>query len=105
MPDMSSTLKPTTRKVCIIGPNLLDQSKGQFHVHAAGCADTKKAQYRMHRDDVRHPYSVTSKQDVVELIYSDMIADEPGSTWEDFLDDDIHFFPCVHLPYATPDTD
>jgi hypothetical protein len=28
-------------KVAICGPNLNDQTKGQFHVHAAGCADLK----------------------------------------------------------------
>jgi hypothetical protein len=33
-------------KLTIVGPNLLDQSKGDFHVHAAGCADLSRGQYR-----------------------------------------------------------
>jgi hypothetical protein len=34
---------PTAMQVTICGPNLRDQSKGSFHVHAADCADLVKA--------------------------------------------------------------
>lgn len=97
---MTTQPTTTTQPVCIIGPNLLDQSKGQYHVHAAGCADTKKAQYRMHQSDVNHPIAVTSVQECVEYVYADFL-DEPEQ-WEDFASD-VYFFPCTEtLPYATP---
>lgn len=86
--------------VTVVGPNLPDQSQGDMHVHAAGCADLKRGQLRNHAE--RWTVEVDSVQAVVEAIYSDMIAecdpDEPYGTWVDY-EADLHFAPCTdHLP-------
>ena len=82
-------------QVVIIGPNLQDQSKGSFHVHAKGCADIR-------RDPKRYGYRLVgphmrvdaeSCADVAEYVYEDMIA-ESGSDADAYLDD-FHFAPCV----------
>jgi hypothetical protein len=82
-------------QVVIIGPNLLDQSQGSFHVHAYGCADTtRNAEYRHHRDDINRPEDVASVKDIVELTYVDQLAEDPESTWQDLVTD-FKIFPCV----------
>jgi hypothetical protein len=81
-------------QVVIIGPNLIDQSQGSFHVHASGCADTRKAEYRHHRDDVNRPEEVASVKELVELTYADQLAEDPDSTWEDMVMD-FKIFPCA----------
>jgi hypothetical protein len=88
--------------VTVCGPNLPDQSKGDMHVHAAGCADLKRGQLRQAD---KWTVEVDSVQAVVEAIYSDMIAecdpDEPYGTWVDY-EADLYFAPCVHLPRYQP---
>ena len=85
-------------KVYIIGPNLRDQSKGQYHVHAVGCADTKKAIYAPNRLDLDDPVDITSQQEAVEYVFADFLDEYP---WED-LQSDLYFFPCTDaLPNAT----
>lgn len=86
--------------VTIIGPNLYDQSKGQFHVHAQGCSDIT-------RDPKRYGYEQASPHmsteagsyaDVAEYVYEDIMAEaEPGSryTEADAYVDEFHFAPCV----------
>jgi hypothetical protein len=84
-------------KLTIHGPNLIDQSKGDFHVHAAGCRDNHR-EVRMNGSE--HPWTLEadSAQAVVEAIYSDHIAErqagDPYSTWQPYLEG-IAFFPCV----------
>jgi hypothetical protein len=84
-------------KVAIIGPNLLDQSTGGFHVHKFGCADTKKSQYRFHKDDVNYAYEVETIKDIVTEVYDpgdfDYDADNPSELAG--YASDIHIFPCV----------
>lgn len=88
-------------QVVIIGPNLIDQSKGSFHVHKAGCADTKKAVYRLHRRDM-DPFEVGSEKDVIEYIFSDIIDQDISEgyipdtedAWKSYLSE-VYFFPCV----------
>jgi hypothetical protein len=85
--------------VTIHGPNLIDQSKGTFHVHAAGCRDN-------HREVVNNgsecPWTIEadSIQAIVEEVYSDHMAEhEAGSkwaTWEPYRSD-FHVLPCVKL--------
>lgn len=89
-------------KVCIIGPNLLDQSQGSFHVHKYGCADTAKSQYRFHRDDANRSYDYATQTELILDTYSDIIAE--GNYGDDEnaaaqLADEFKFFPCAPLPY------
>lgn len=95
-------------KVIVVGPNLRDQSKGQYHAHAAGCADLKKAIYSIHREDLAYPVEVSSIYEIVEFVYSDFLdedsnyADDPSLTWEDIHE--IHFFPCTDALPRTNET-
>jgi hypothetical protein len=101
-------------QVTICGPNLRDQSKGQFHIHAAGCADLVRGARR--EPEYRDGWTVeaATREDVVRAIYSDHIGeeergrewareqDEPPAymvdrmnepvDWHDY--DDVHVFPC-----------
>ena len=80
---MKATLK-------IFGANLRDQSKGQFVVHAANCADCAKLEkQREHCVTAEHD----SELSVSRSIWSDMI-NEGSMTAEDGLME-IHFAPCV----------
>lgn len=82
--------------VVVIGPNLVDQSTGSFHVHAAGCSDIKRREYssREFEYDRTHPIEFGSEVEVSEYINSDFIDDDNPA--ESFLND-IHFFPCVNF--------
>lgn len=85
-------------RVTICGPNLRDQSQGDFHVHAAGCADLVKHAKR--EPEYRHGWTTEADtlREIVEEVYSDMIdEDDEYSTW-DMYESDLHFFPCVTLP-------
>ena len=81
--------------VAIIGPNLIDQSKGTFHVHRFGCADTRKAQYRLNREDLKHPITVDSRAEVVEYIYPASDFDYDPKTESEPYAQDIYFYPCT----------
>lgn len=93
-------------KIKTFGPNLVDQSKGGFHVHAADCNDCKKAEYK--RCDGGRTEEFTTKREVVEDVYADIIADNEGDEhwggWESYLQE-FHFFPCCDsLPTETTET-
>lgn len=88
--------------VAIIGPNLYNQSKGQFHVHAKDCSDIE-------RDPKRYGYAsaaphmvaeAASEDEVAEFVYGDMMDEaEPGSRWakaEAYVEE-FHFAPCVEF--------
>jgi hypothetical protein len=79
-------------KVTICGPNLNDQSKGTFHVHAEGCADLKRNAQR--EPEYRHGWTIeaASRDEVGDEIYADHIAE--GSMRPGEGADDCHFFPC-----------
>ena len=84
-------------RVHVIGPNLPDQSKGSFHVHAAGCADVRRSPDYRSREfahDKAHPIEADSLTAVIEYVYADMLDDEPGGTVEDYRSD-FYLFPCV----------
>ncbi|MGB8878614.1 MAG: hypothetical protein WCD11_19980 [Solirubrobacteraceae bacterium] len=92
-------------QVTIHGPNLHDQSKGQFHVHSAGCRDNAR-EVRMNGSEYPWTLEADSVQAVVEEVYSDHMAErEAGdkwSTWEPYLSD-FHFPPCLKaLPLERP---
>lgn len=98
-------------QLTIVGPNLIDQSKGTFHVHTKGCADLRKGQYRMLSRDAFSNEEHESVQSVVESFY----GPDAGSFYEESFGDDIPedawkhyegdfwFAPCTEeLAYADP---
>lgn len=84
-------------QVTICGPNLNDQSKGQFHVHAAGCSDLKRHAHR--EPEYEHGWTIEaeSRVDVATEVYADHMAErEPSDPWskpEPYVSE-FHFFPC-----------
>jgi hypothetical protein len=82
-------------KVAVFGPNLRDQSKGQFHVHAAGCADIAKTAKRdaAYGEDYAWYMDIACKDDAVHEAYSDMIDSNDCNPIEDYRSD-FYFFPC-----------
>lgn len=85
----------------VVGPNLRDQSKGSFHVHAVGCRDMQRmarrdpefaAELRQYPEGVEFSTCV----EVAEYIYDNgiMSDDETGA---DYLSD-FYFAPCVTIP-------
>ncbi len=75
-------------KLTIFGANLRDQSKGQFVIHAADCADCKKL-----ARETQDTGEFNSELEVSKHIWSDII-NEGSMTAEDGLNE-IHFAPCV----------
>lgn len=99
-----TTTKEQTMRVHVLGPNLRDQSKGSFHVHAEGCADVKRSREYKGRDfdhDRRTTYEVSSLVDVAAEIYQDMIdEDNPAENYVS----EFYVFPCASdLPDEDPD--
>jgi hypothetical protein len=86
---------PMTR-VLIHGPNLTDQSKGQFHVHHADCGDNHKYGFdgRLGGEDAGMPVEVSTREAVVRYVYEDQMAENPDHPF-DVYRDDFHFAPCV----------
>lgn len=91
--------------VVICGPNLVNQTKGQFHVHTADCSDLDKMKRRepAYRPENRMAIEADSRQEIVEWLYDDHMTEEErdrGTTpdWREY--DDIYLFPCLK---ALPD--
>jgi hypothetical protein len=83
--------------VVCIGPNLPDQSKGSFHVHAAGCADvTRSPDYRSREfaSDKTNSITIETLTDLVEYVYADQLAEDEESSASDYASD-FYLFPCV----------
>ena len=82
-------------RVTICGPNLRDQSKGTFHVHAEGCADLKRHAHR--EPEYRDGWTINaeSREAVADEVYADIIDENPDSTAADYVSD-FHFFPCCN---------
>jgi hypothetical protein len=83
-------------RVSIIGPNLRDQSKGQFHVHAEGCADIKRMVRREPEYAYPDTFEVTTKMEAVTEVYDpgDFEWDPDDESLAACYLDDLHFFPC-----------
>jgi len=79
-------------KLNIYGPNLRDQSKGTFVVHAASCRDCGKL-----RGEVLNVADCATICDAVRVVYQDQINE--GMPIEDGIND-MHFAPCVTLPVS-----
>lgn len=96
-PASTATARQT---VTIVGPNLRDQSKGTFHVHAAGCADLRRSPNLKHEDQ-SWSIAATSREHIAGVVYEDHIAEAEDMTAADYLGD-FHFAPCVTLPVSAP---
>lgn len=90
----------------IFGPNLRDQSKGQFHVHAAACGDCKHyGRNGKFGGEDGWKIESDSQLKVSTEIHCDILSDY-GLTPDDAEGvellrawlDDIWFAPCVKLP-------
>jgi hypothetical protein len=91
--------------ISIFGPNLNDQSKGQFHVHAAGCGDCKHYGRGKFGGETGWHIDAESQLDVCSEIYADHLSDYGLSTEDaegvEMLTDwlsDLWFAPCLSLP-------
>lgn len=93
-------------KIQIFGPNLRDQSKGQFHVHAEGCGDCRHyGRTGKFGGDNGWAIEASTQLGVSTEIHCDILSDY-GLTPEDadgekmLLDwmSDIWFAPCAALP-------
>jgi hypothetical protein len=100
-------------RITICGPNLNDQNKGQFHVHAAGCGDLKHygPGRKLGGEDGGWEIEVDSRLDASAAVYADHLSDHGLSTADaegtamlrDWLSD-FHFAPCcADLPAETPE--
>lgn len=84
-------------KLTVHGPNLKDQSKGDFHVHTAACADNKK---EIRNNWSTDPWTIeaNSVEEVIHAIYADFIDANDHDPWTSF-ESDAHFAPCIkNLP-------
>jgi hypothetical protein len=81
-------------RVTIIGPNLRDQSKGTFHVHAEGCADIARSARRDPAFRDGWTIEAASATEVSDAVYPpEDFGGESGDNVSDF-----HFAPCAKLP-------
>lgn len=86
-----------TQRLVIVGPNLPAtlNRKGEFHVHAEGCAHLKRNPLRTYAQG-EPAYEFATCVEVAEHVYDNGIMTE-DETGEDYLFD-FHFAPCVTLP-------
>lgn len=95
---MDTTTAVTTHRLTIFGPNLTDQSKGDFHVHAATCGDCTRY------DEQGWTTEFPDRGNVVEELYSDQLSehgDEKG--YFEVCYATVWFAPCCDdVPEASP---
>lgn len=81
----------------IHGPNLQDQTKGDFVAHAADCKDNSKVKYLFGSDqegqNAAWEIEADTVREVVEAVYEDFIFHNDKDPWMSFVSD-IHFAPC-----------
>ncbi|MEV4122913.1 hypothetical protein [Micromonospora sp. NPDC049645] len=71
---------------------IVNNGRGALRVHREGCADLTRSTHTS-SGGTQWTIEVGSQREVIEDIYSDMIDEEPGSTWRDFSGD-VTFLPC-----------
>jgi hypothetical protein len=77
-------------QVSIFGPNLRDQSRGDIHVHAEGCADIARMACREPEYATGWSMEAASRVEVCDAVYPpEDFGCEPG----EYLGE-LHFFPC-----------
>lgn len=87
-------------QVIIIGPNLRDQSKGQLHVHKAGCKDL--ARFKRHEPEYDYamgipPVEAQTRAEIVLNWYPPEEFEYNPHDESDYLQyrDEFYFFPCT----------
>jgi len=86
----------TTQRLTVVGPNLPQEAKATFHVHAEGCADLRRGWIARHAGD-GWTAEFSSLLDVEADVY-DFAPDEDESyRLGDYLTE-FYFAPCVTLP-------
>jgi hypothetical protein len=77
-------------QVTICGPNLRDQSKGEMHVHAAGCADLVRGAGR--EPEYRNGWTVdaSTRAEVSDHVYP---PEDFGCESGEYVGE-LYFFPC-----------
>lgn len=87
----------------MLGPNLRDESLGEFHVHADGCRDV--ARYGPGRpmggDSAPLVLDVESVEELAGVVYADMLDEDQDMTRIGLVSG-FHLAPCVNLPVACP---
>lgn len=78
-------------QVYVIGPNLRTKD-ADFHIHKAGCADTKKRVY--------HDYALIAEEwdtfhNLVANLYADIIAEGEGRYTVESFYGDFKVFDCA----------
>jgi hypothetical protein len=77
-------------RVHVCGPNLRDQSKGEFHVHADGCADLGKyGPGKPYGGEEPWALDVSDRLGIVGEVYDWIPAEEASAYLGEF-----HFAPC-----------
>lgn len=94
---MTNTQAQDTQQLTILGPNLADQSKGDFHVHASGCRDIARYPGRVQRDAMVATFG--RRIDVVTTVYppSDFDYDDSVPTEVAPYAGSFYFLPCVRV--------
>lgn len=90
----------------IVGPNLIDQSKGTFHVHKAHCADLNKRIYAANRRYEMHNETHDTVRSLVESYYGPSAGsfyeeagyDDPETAWEHYVGEFWLAPCCAKLP-------
>jgi hypothetical protein len=93
-----------TQQLIVIGPNLPNQAKATFHVHADGCADLQRGwikPYARQAGTGRGEGWTAEYGSLLEVegdVY-DFAADENEDYELGDYQSEFHFAPCVTLPY------
>lgn len=80
--------------VVILGPNLINQSRGAYHVHKTGCRSLHSYYGAEHEADKNNPMDFDSESEVAHFVFADF---ESEMTEDDMLGD-IYFHACVSFP-------
>jgi hypothetical protein len=81
-----------SQRIVVVGPNLRDQSKGTFHVHAEGCADLRRSPNLRHEDQ-SFVIDCDTLTQMCDAVYP---PEDFGCESGEYLYD-FHVAPCVHL--------
>lgn len=84
-------------EIVCIGPNLPDQRKGSFHVHAKGCADVVRNRDYLSPEfafDKTNGIEAETMAEVVKYVYADQLAEDADLTIDDCVND-FHVFDCA----------
>jgi hypothetical protein len=98
MPIIPTSKASYPVRVTICGPNLRDQSKGTFHVHAEGCADLQRGARREPEYAKGWTIDAASLVEVCDEVYPPEDFECESGEWTY----DFHVFPCASaLPTGT----